>query len=44
MGKLVEGLIALAPSAVGAVVSIFATPILGAIAGPVTKFVLDKLK
>ena len=44
MGKLVEGLIALAPSAVGAVVSMFATPVLGAIAGPVTKFVLDKLK
>ena len=44
MGKLVEGLIALVPSAVGAVVSMFATPVLGAIAGPVTKFVLDKLK
>ena len=44
MGKIVDGLIALAPSAVGTVVSIFATPILGGIAGPVTKFVLDKLK
>ena len=44
MGTLVEGLIALAPSAVGAVVSMFATPVLGAIVGPVTKFVVDKLK
>ena len=30
--------------ALGAVVSMFATPILGGIAGPVTRFVLDKLK
>jgi hypothetical protein len=44
LGKIVDGLVALVPGAVGAVVSLFATPILGGIAGPVTKFVLDKLK
>jgi hypothetical protein len=43
MAKLVKGLVGLVPSAVSAVVSAFATPILGAIAGPVTKFVLDEL-
>jgi hypothetical protein len=44
LGKIVDGLVALVPGAVGAVVSLFATPILSSIAGPVTKFVLDKLK
>jgi hypothetical protein len=44
LGKIVDGLVALVPGAVGAVVSLFATPILSGIAGPVTKFVLDKLK
>lgn len=44
LGKLVDGLIGLVPGAVTAVTSMFATPILGGIAGPVTKFVLDKLK
>ena len=43
MGKIVDGLAALVPGAVGAVVSTFSTPILGSIAGPVTKFVLAKL-
>jgi hypothetical protein len=32
------------PSATSAIVSAFATPILGGIAGPVTGFVLDKLR
>jgi hypothetical protein len=32
------------PAAASAVVSAFATPILGAIAGPVTRFVLGKLR
>jgi hypothetical protein len=32
------------PAATSAVVSAFATPILGGIAGPVTSFVLDKLR
>lgn len=40
---IVEGLTAMVPGAIGAVVSLFATPILGGIAGPVTKYVLDKL-
>ncbi|MET0167378.1 MAG: hypothetical protein ABW318_20540 [Vicinamibacterales bacterium] len=44
VGKIVDGLVAMVPGAVGAVVSMFATPILGGIAGPVTKYVLDKLK
>ena len=44
MAKLVEGIVELVPGAVGAVVSAFATPILGGLAGPVTKFVLDKVQ
>jgi hypothetical protein len=44
VAKMVDGLVGLVPGAVSAVVSMFATPILGGIAGPVTKFVLDKLK
>jgi hypothetical protein len=44
LGKIVDGLAALVPGATGAVASMFATPLLGGIAGPVTKFVLDKLK
>jgi hypothetical protein len=42
--KLVDGLVGLVPKAVGTVVSTFASPILGGIAGPVTKYVLEKLK
>ena len=44
MAKLVDGLVGLVPSATSAVVSAFATPILGGLIGPVTKFVLDKLR
>ena len=44
VGKIVDGLVDMVPGAIGQVVSMFATPILGGIAGPVTKFVLDKLK
>lgn len=44
IGKLVDGLAALVPGAVKTLLSTFATPILGGIAGPVTKYVLDKLK
>jgi hypothetical protein len=44
MGKLIDGVIALVPGAVSSLVSIFGTPILGGIVGPVTKFVLDKIK
>jgi hypothetical protein len=43
IAKLVKGLVALVPSAVSAVVSTFSTPILGGVAGPVTKFVLNEL-
>ena len=44
VAKLVEGLVGLVPSAVSAIVGAFATPILGGIAGPVTKYVLDKIR
>jgi hypothetical protein len=44
IAKLVDGLIELVPAATSAVVSAFATPILGGVAGPVTSFVLDKLR
>jgi hypothetical protein len=43
IAKIVDGLTGMVPGAVGAVVSLFATPILGGIAGPVTKYVLGKL-
>jgi hypothetical protein len=44
LAKLVEGLVGLVPSAVTAVASAFGTPLLGGIAGPITKYVLDKFK
>jgi hypothetical protein len=44
IGKIVDGLVAKVPGAVSAVVSMFATPVLGGIVGPVTQYVLDKLK
>ena len=44
VAKLVKGLVGLIPGAVSAVVSAFATPILGGIAGPVTKYVLDEIQ
>jgi hypothetical protein len=43
MAKLIDGLVGLAPGAVSAVVSTFATPVIGALIGPVTAFVLDKI-
>ena len=43
IAKLVESIVDLVPGAVSAVVSIFASPILAGMVGPVTKFVLDKL-
>ena len=43
VAKLLDGIVELVPGAVSAVASMFATPILGGIAGPVTKFVLDKI-
>jgi|GEM_PF-2114585 len=44
MATLVDGLVGLAPGAASAVVSIFATPVVAGLAGPVTRFVLDKLR
>ncbi len=44
LAKLIDKLVDMVPGAVGTVVSTFAAPILGGIAGPVTKFVLDKFK
>jgi hypothetical protein len=44
IAKIVDGIFGHIPEGVKALVSAFASPILGAIAGPVTKFVLDKLR
>jgi hypothetical protein len=44
VAKLIEGVVGLVPSAVSAVVSAFGTPLLGGIAGPATKYVLDKIQ
>ena len=44
IGKLLDGLAAMVPGAIGSLVGTFATPLLAAAAGPVTKFVLDKLR
>ena len=42
VAKLLDGLLELVPSAVSAVAGMFASPILSGIAGPITKFVVDK--
>ena len=44
VAKLLDGLVALVPAAVSAVVSTFASPVLAGIAGPVTKFMLDRMQ
>lgn len=44
VAKILDGLANLVPGAVAAVVSAFGTPLLVGIAGPVTQFVLDRLK
>jgi hypothetical protein len=44
MARLIDGIVKLAPGAVSAIVSAFGTPLLGGIAGPVTKYALDKLQ
>ena len=44
VAKLIESLVGLVPGAESTVASTFVNPILGGIAGPVTKYVLDKLK
>lgn len=43
VADLVDGLVELVPDAAGAAVSAFASPILGGIIGPVTRFALRKL-
>jgi len=42
--KLINGLIALVPGAVSAVVSMFASPVLAGLVGPVTSFMLDQIQ
>ena len=44
VAKLIDGIIDLVPGALSAVVGMFATPILSGLVGPVTKFVLDKIR
>jgi hypothetical protein len=44
LNQIVDGLVEMAPGAVGAVVTMFANPILGALIGPATKVVLDHIK
>ena len=44
IAKLMEGLVALVPTGVSAVVGAFGTPLLAGVAGPVTQYVLGKLK
>lgn len=43
LASLVEGFVGLVPVAASAIVSAFATPIIGAAVGPVTKYVLSKI-
>jgi hypothetical protein len=44
VAKLVEGLVGLVPGAVAGIVSAFASPVLSGLAGPVTKYALDKIQ
>ena len=44
IAKLLDSLVELVPGAVSTVVSTFASPILAGIAGPVTKFVLERIQ
>jgi len=44
LADIVDGLAAMIPGAIGTIVSLFATPILSGVAGPVTTYVLEKLK
>jgi hypothetical protein len=43
LAKLIEGLVGLVPAAISGIVSAFAGPLLGSIAGPATKYVLGKI-
>ena len=44
VARVVDGLVGLVPGAVSTVVGAFASPLLAGVAGPVTKYVLDKFK
>lgn len=44
MAKLLDGLVELVPGAVSAVVIAFASPVLGGIVGPVTKYALERIR
>jgi len=44
LSQVVDALIAMVPGALSSVVSMFASPILGAMVGPATNLVLDRLK
>jgi hypothetical protein len=44
MAGLIEGLVELAPAAAGALAGAFGSPVLGGLAGPVTKFVVGRLR
>ena len=44
LNKVIDGLVDMVPGALGAVVSMFGSPILGALVGPVTKQVLDHIQ
>jgi hypothetical protein len=44
LAKLIDGLANLVPGAVSAIVSAFASPVLAGIAGPVSKYVLERIK
>lgn len=44
LNTIIDGLVALVPGALSAVVSMFASPLLTGLVGPATKFVLDRLK
>ena len=44
LSKIVDGLVEMVPGALSAVVSMFASPILGGLVGPVTKMVLQHIQ
>jgi hypothetical protein len=44
MAKLVDGIVGLVPGAVSAIAGAFGTPLLAGVAGPATKYVLDKIQ
>jgi len=44
MARMIEGLTSLVPEAVKTLVVTFGSPILAGLTGPITKYVLDKLK